>query len=130
MPVIPNILSIVTFLPLVGAGLILIAHLLSKRGEAAAPEGMNRHLMPGEVTANGGNGRNKQSKDKPQRSEPDARENDAGDRLFRPFDRRAGRKRMGRHHGLREFFITGARKWKPHFPPTPPSEGFLRKEKQ
>ncbi len=37
MPVIPNILSIVTFLPLVGAGLILIAHLLSKRGEAAAP---------------------------------------------------------------------------------------------
>ncbi|WP_333591896.1 NADH-quinone oxidoreductase subunit M [Brevundimonas sp.] len=33
----PNILSIVTFLPLVGAGLILIAHLLSKRGEAAAP---------------------------------------------------------------------------------------------
>ena len=37
MPVIPNILSVVTFLPLVGAGLILIAHLLSKRGEAAAP---------------------------------------------------------------------------------------------
>jgi len=37
VPVIPNILSIVTFLPLVGAGLILIAHLLSKRGEAAAP---------------------------------------------------------------------------------------------
>ena len=37
MPVIPNILSVVTFLPLVGAGLILVAHLLSKRGEAAAP---------------------------------------------------------------------------------------------
>ena len=37
MPVIPNILSVITFLPLVGAGLILIAHLLSKRGEAAAP---------------------------------------------------------------------------------------------
>ena len=37
MPVIPNILSLVTFLPLVGAGLILIAHLMSKRGEAAAP---------------------------------------------------------------------------------------------
>ena len=37
MPVIPNILSIVTFLPLVGAGLILIAHLMGKRGEAAAP---------------------------------------------------------------------------------------------
>ncbi|MBN8528245.1 MAG: NADH-quinone oxidoreductase subunit M [Caulobacterales bacterium] len=33
----PNILSVITFLPLVGAGLILIAHLLSKRGEAAAP---------------------------------------------------------------------------------------------
>ncbi|HRO32340.1 MAG TPA: NADH-quinone oxidoreductase subunit M [Brevundimonas sp.] len=37
MPVIPNILSLVTFLPLVGAGVILVAHLLSKRGEAAAP---------------------------------------------------------------------------------------------
>jgi len=37
VPVIPNILSVITFLPLVGAGLILIAHLLSKRGEAAAP---------------------------------------------------------------------------------------------
>ncbi|MBX3478648.1 MAG: NADH-quinone oxidoreductase subunit M [Brevundimonas sp.] len=37
MPVIPNILSLVTFLPLVGAGAILVAHLLSRRGEAAAP---------------------------------------------------------------------------------------------
>ena len=41
MGAIPNILSVVTFLPLVGAGLILLGRLASKSNEDSIAKGCN-----------------------------------------------------------------------------------------